>query len=94
MVEVVSFDESDIGVLLIRCLESELYAAIVALSIIPVGVISSTWFDVSCAATFPLLRTREKSGSSAIRKKNWGRRHSKLYPLAGVAYQASVDLAL
>src|ERR1700734_213400 len=42
---------SCMSVSLIRCLESELYAAIVALSIIPVEPICWTCFDVPATAT-------------------------------------------
>jgi len=41
------------GVLLIRCLESELYVTIVALSTILDRAISHTSFDAICAVTFP-----------------------------------------
>ena len=46
--------ESDIQVLLIRCLQSELYAAIVALSIILGGPSWGTPFDAPYGGTCPL----------------------------------------
>src|ERR1019366_1269609 len=50
-VRVVFVGESDMGVLLIRCLESELYASIVALSIILDGGVRGGSFDASYALT-------------------------------------------
>src|ERR1022692_240814 len=48
--------ESDMSVLLIRCLESELYAVIVALSIILGGACLETSFDTLYPRTCPTRR--------------------------------------
>src|SRR5882762_5943270 len=76
--------------LVIRCLESELYAAIVALSIILVRFVRSTWFDTSCTATFPLvitLETGRRTAKAAQSRENMRTRMH--YPLVGAAYQTS-----
>src|SRR6478752_4114964 len=63
--------------LVIRCLESELYDAIVALSIIPIGLLCSSWFDASRNTTFP----DKKNPRVGQKIRNV---HTKVYPFARV----------